>query len=97
MASGSEVNPPGLLELPEPPWLFELPGLELLGASALVAALGMLEPPPLEQPTNTTAQASASRVAKGAPETGMRGRVRARAASMQRRFMSDSLSSDPVF
>jgi hypothetical protein len=97
MASGSDVNPPGLLELPEPepPWLFELPGLELLGASVLAAVVGMLEPPPLEQPTNTTAQASASRVAKGTPKTGMRVRVRALAASMQRRFMIDSLSSTP--
>jgi hypothetical protein len=97
MASGSDVNPPGLLELPEPepPWLLELPGLELLGASVLAAVLGMLEPPPLEQPISTTAQASASTVARSTPETSMRERVRALAASMQRRFMIDSLSSTP--
>jgi hypothetical protein len=97
MASGSDFKPPGVLELPEPPWLFELPGLELLGASELAAVPGMLEPPPLEQPNITTAQASASTVAKGTPETGMRERVRALGASMQRRFMSDSLSLTPFF
>jgi hypothetical protein len=92
MASGSDVNPPGLLELPEPPWVFELPGLELLGVSELAAVLGMLAPPPLEQPNSTSTHVSARTVAKGAPETGMHERVRALAASVQRRFMSDSLS-----